>query len=254
MAHSLSGYTWGNLDVFLSLCVISKTNIMQCTYLGHSSFLIKTSSHTLLVDPFITGNPLASDKVDIHSLKPDYILLTHGHGDHTADAEVIALSNGSLIIANFEVSNWFGDRGCQTFALNTGGKKQFDFGTAKMVSATHSSTLPDGSDGGSPNGFLLEVEEKVIYIAGDTGLNADMALIPKYFARPDIAILPMGDVFTMGYEDALIAAQMVETKRVIACHFDTFEPIQINHNLALSAFESKNIQLILPEINQVITI
>lgn len=227
---------------------------MRFTYLGHSCFLIESGSHRLLLDPFISGNPLTVNKVDILALKPDYILLTHGHGDHTADAEHIALANGSLIIANFEVCNWFADRGCQTFALNTGGKKQFDFGTVKMLSATHSSTMPDGSDGGDPNGFLLQAENKVVYIAGDTGLNADMALIPKYFVRPDLAILPVGDVFTMGYEDALIAAQIVETSRVIGCHFDTFDPIKIDHNKAISTFATKGIELILPQINQVINL
>ena len=227
---------------------------MNIRYLGHSCFLLDINGHQVLLDPFISVNPLAKGKIKLEDIKPDYILLTHGHGDHVGDVEGLALANGALVIGNFEVTNWFADKSCRVMALNIGGKHKFIFGEVRMLSAVHSSTMPDGSDGGMPNGYLIKTTTSTVYIAGDTGLSMEMTLIPKYYGRPNMSILPIGDTFTMGYEDAIIAAGLVECNKVVGCHFDTFPPIVIDHDVVKKAFEDKGIELILPSINQIFSI
>ncbi|MCR9227197.1 MAG: metal-dependent hydrolase [Flavobacteriaceae bacterium] len=227
---------------------------MKITFLGHATFLIEMNGKHILVDPFITGNEMTSD-INIDDLKVDYIFLTHGHQDHVLDVEAVAKNNpDALLVSNFEVVSWFGNKGIEGHGMNHGGKYTFDFGTAKYVTAIHSSMLPDGSNGGNPGGFVLWDDSKCIYIAGDTALTKDMELIPMTCPKLDIAILPIGDNFTMGYEDATIASDFIECDQVIGCHYDTFPPIKLDKPKAVEYFEKKGKKLILPSIGESITI
>jgi len=219
---------------------------MEIYYLGHGCIQVNTMGKILLIDPFITPNPLAAN-IDIEQLKPDYILLTHGHEDHVADAEVIAKNSGAKIIANFEIVSWYEKKGIEGHPMNHGGQWQFDFGKLKMVNAVHSSVLPDGTYGGNPAGFVMSNNEATIYIAGDTALHQDMKLIPTFF-NLDVAILPIGDNFTMGIDEAIVASQFVEVNKVLGMHFDTFPYIEINKERAVESFKNKGIELILLDI------
>ena len=225
---------------------------MEITYLGHGCVEIKTAGHSLLVDPFITPNPLAAH-IDINQLQPDYILLTHGHEDHVADAEAIAKKSNAKIIANFEIVTWYGNKGIEGHPMNHGGQWQFDFGTVKMVNAVHSSVLPDGTYGGNPAGFVVSTSEGTVYLAGDTALHQDMKLIPEFF-QLDLAVLPIGDNFTMGIAEAVKAAGFVGVSKVLGIHYDTFPYIEINKEEARQAFESSGIELLLPDIGSSITV
>lgn len=226
---------------------------MQYSFFGHSCFSITVNGKKLLFDPFITGNELARN-IDITSIEADYILLSHGHSDHVADTEAIAKRTGATIIANYEVAMWFAAKGIEKYQpMNTGGKWKFDFGTVKCVQAIHSSSLPDGSYGGNPVGFIIINDEQNFYYAGDTALTLDMQLIPM-FAEIDFAILPIGDNFTMGIEDAVQAAKMVQTKRVIGVHYDTFGFIKIDHQKAIDLFKKNELELKLPAIGETIAI
>jgi L-ascorbate metabolism protein UlaG (beta-lactamase superfamily) len=226
---------------------------MQFSYFGHSCFGITIGGKRLLFDPFITKNELAS-AIDINRIEADYILLSHGHFDHVADAEDIAKRTGAIIIANYEVAMWYAGKGIEKYhPMNPGGKWKFDFGTVKCVSAIHSSGLPDGSYGGTPMGFVITNDEYNIYYAGDTALTLDMQLIPM-FADIDLAILPIGDNFTMGMEDAVQAAKMVQTKMVIGVHYDTFGFIKIDHQKAIDLFKSHELELKLPGIGETLTL
>jgi len=199
---------------------------IQLHYYGHSTFAIDTGEHKLVIDPFFApNNPLAPTSAD--ALEADFILLTHGHGDHCADAAALARRTGALVIANFEIVTWLQGQGAAAgHGMNLGGAYTFPFGRVKMTIAHHSSTLPDGTPGGNPGGFLIHFNEGVdLYIAGDTALTYDMRLIGEA-GGVDLAILPIGDNFTMGPEDAVLAAQFVQAKRVIPCHYNTFPPIR----------------------------
>lgn len=202
---------------------------------------------TLLFDPFISPNPKAS-KIEVDSLKPDYILLSHGHQDHMADAEKIARQSGASIVSNYEIVSWFGSKDIKGHPMNHGGKWVFDFGTVWYVNAVHSSSLPDGTYAGNPGGFVLHNDEGTLYFAGDTALTWDMKLIPMLYPKLDLAILPIGDNFTMSYTDAIIAAEFVDCKDVIACHFDTFGYIEVDHQAVQKAFDSKGVNLQILEI------
>lgn len=227
---------------------------MKITFLGHATLLIEIENHSLIVDPFISGNTLASH-IDLNSIKADYILLTHGHQDHVLDVETIAKNNPSpTIISNYEVVQWFGEKGFQGHPLNHGGQHSWDFGTLKYVNAIHSSVLPDGSYGGNPGGFVLSTGSKCIYIAGDTALTMDMKLIPMTCPKLDLAILPIGDNFTMGYQDAAIASDFVDCDTVLGYHYDTFPPIALNKDQALAHFKNHSKELLLPAIGETITI
>lgn len=193
------------------------------TWLGHSVTLVKTDQVTLLIDPFFSGNdkaPMGPEEVN-----PDVIAITHGHGDHVGDAVEIAKRTGALCIANFEIANWLGEKGVKNIhAQHIGGGFNYPWGRLKLTIAHHGSSLPDGSYGGNPAGILLSVEGKNIYHAGDTALFYDMKLIGD--AGLDLAILPIGDNFTMGPDDAHRALELLRPARVIPIHYDTFEVIQ----------------------------
>lgn len=217
---------------------------MKLTYLGQSAFQIQTKGFNIFLDPFISSNPLASG-INLSELKADFILLTHGHGDHVADAEYLAKENNATIISNFEVVTWFESKGLKGHPMNLGGKWKFDFGTVKYVNAVHSSMMPDGSYGGASGGFVIWNDEMSVYFAGDTALTWDMKLIPMTCPTLDIAILPIGDNFTMGYEDAVLASDFVQCDKIIGCHYDTFGYIEIDHTAAVSEFKNAGKELIL---------
>ncbi len=224
---------------------------MKIQYLGHASLLIETAGKYLVVDPFITGNPLAQGKIDADKLPADYILVTHAHQDHILDVERIAANNpGAKVVSNFEIVNYFGQKGIAGHPMNHGGSWQFDFGRLTYVNAIHTSSFPDGSYGGQPGGFVIESEGKTLYIAGDTALTEDMKIIPM-MVRLDAAFLPIGDNFTMGYESAVVAADFLKLDRIVGYHFDTFDLIKIDHDKARAAFEKAGKELIIPEIGEV---
>ena len=208
---------------------------MKITYYGHNSLLIEILGNYIMVDPFITGNPLYKDKLDVKSLKADYILLTHAHQDHTLDVETIAKNTNAKIISNYEIAMYYQEKGFNVHPMNHGGNWKFEFGNLKLVNAVHTSSFPYGSYGGQPGGFVIEGEHKNIYIAGDTALTMDMKLIPLQ-TKLDLAILPIGDNFTMGVEDAIIASNFVACEKVLGVHFDTFSYIEIDQEEAKKKF------------------
>ena len=214
---------------------------MKVTFFGHGCFSIKIGESTILIDPIITPNELAKE-IDVNAIKADFIALTHGHEDHIYDAESIAKRTGAQLIANFEVANWFQKKGVEnTLGMNIGGIVRTKDFAIKMVSAMHSSSLPDGTYGGLASGFLFVFQEdevdKVVYFAGDTALHKDMELIQDEFGFVDFAFLPIGDVFTMGIDDALEAAYMINADTVIPMHYDTFEPIKVDMEEAKEEFD-----------------
>ncbi len=220
---------------------------MELTYYGQSCFLAEINGTKLLFDPFIRPNELA-DHIDIDKIDADYILLTHGHQDHVADAEYIAERTDASFISNFEIINWFADKGFDGHPLNHGGGHDFEFGRATFVQAIHSSVLPDGSYGGNPGGFVIESDGIDFYVAGDTALTMDMKLIPMSFEPLDFAILPIGDNFTMGVRDAVIASDFIQCDKIVGCHYDTFGFIEIDHDEAKKQFQDQQKKLILMDI------
>ncbi len=224
---------------------------MEFTFYGHACFSVKIGNTSLLFDPFITPNELAKD-IDISTIKADYILVSHGHEDHIADVRKIVNSTGAKLISNYEVVTWFAEKGISdSHPMNHGGSWNFDFGKVKYVNAVHSSTLPDGSPGGNPGGFVIESAEGNFYFAGDTALHMDMKLIPLQ-TNLDFAILPIGDNFTMGIDDAILAAEFVKVDRVVGVHYDTFGFIKIDSDAAIKAFNTNKVQLMLPAIGETI--
>ncbi|MCC4213979.1 metal-dependent hydrolase [Leeuwenhoekiella parthenopeia] len=226
---------------------------MKITFYGQNCFAIETDEVKILTDPFITGNDLAKDKVDIKTLNPDYIFLTHAHQDHTLDAEAIAKQSGATIVSNFEIANHYEEKGIEVHPMNHGGSWAFPFGKVKYVNAIHTSSFPDGSYGGQPGGFVFSIAGKTIYMAGDTALTMDMKLIPMEFDL-DLAILPIGDNFTMGIADAVRASDFIECDKILGCHYDTFGYIEIDHEEAKKAFKAVEKDLTLLEIGNSMTL
>lgn len=200
---------------------------MRITYHGHSCFLIETSEHRLLVDPFISGNPLAKVRAD--SIECEFILLSHGHDDHTLDALPIAKRCGAMIVAAFELAEFLGAQGAKVHDMNPGGARDFPFGRLKLTPAIHSSSTGGGLNPvylGQPCGLLLKTEGKTIYHAGDTALFSDMQLIGR--GGIDLAMLPIGDNYTMGIDDAVDALGFLKPALAVPMHYNTFPPIQVD--------------------------
>ena len=225
---------------------------MKITFLGHSCFSIEINEITILIDPFISGNALATH-IDLSNLKADFILLTHAHQDHVLDAEVIAERTKSVIVSNYEIAIYYGEKGLKVNPLNHGGTFKTDDFLAKYVNAIHTSSFADGTYGGEPGGFVISSKDKNLYVAGDTAVTMDMKLIPMSL-KLDAAILPIGDTFTMGVDDAIIASNLVECGKVIGCHFNTFQPIEIDVNDAKTKFSLNDKELIILEIGEKINL
>lgn len=219
---------------------------MKITFYGHACIGIEVSGKNILVDPFISGNPLASH-IDINTLKADYILVTHAHQDHVLDVEAIAKRTGAVVVSNYEIASHFGNKGLNYHPMNHGGSWTFDFGTVKYVIAHHTSSFADGTYGGNPGGFVIEGEHKNIYIAGDTALTMDMKLIPMR-TKLDLAVLPIGSNFTMDVNDAIVASDFLECDKILGYHYDTFGFIKINLEEAIKKFFDKGKDLMLLEI------
>jgi L-ascorbate metabolism protein UlaG (beta-lactamase superfamily) len=220
---------------------------MKVTYYGHACFAAQVANKTLLFDPFITGNELAK-AIDVQTVPADYILISHGHADHMADAAAIAKRTGATIVSNYEVSVWFNQQGLpKTHPLNHGGGWRFDFGRVKFVNAVHSSSLPDGTYGGNPGGFVIESAEGNFYYSGDTALTMDMKLIGES-TRLTFAALCIGDNFTMGIDDAIKAAEFVRCHEILGLHYNTFPPIRIDPPAAIEKFKAahQRLHLLLP--------
>lgn len=195
----------------------------ELTWLGHGSWSIRTGDHTILLDPFLNDSPTSPVKAD--EVEADYILVSHGHADHVGDAASIANRTGATVLAAYEISTWFASQqGVKnTIGMNLGGGIDLPFGRVQMTVAHHSSQLPDGSYGGNPGGFLLKLAEGTIYFACDTALFSDMQLIGQ--AGIELAVLPIGDLFTMGPEDSIEAIRLIRPRRVAPAHYNTWPPI-----------------------------
>jgi L-ascorbate metabolism protein UlaG (beta-lactamase superfamily) len=221
---------------------------MKLTFYGHAAVGLEIDGKKILFDPYITPNP-AAKHIDIYSLKPDYILLSHGHGDHIADLEAIQKDSGAKVICIAEIATWLGNKGItNTHAMNFGGGFDFDFGRVKMVYALHSSSMPDGTYGGNPAGFVITSKNKKIYFAGDTALTYDMKLLAD--ENLDWAILPIGDNYTMGVDDAIKASGFINCKNVVGVHYDTFPVIIIDKEAAKEKFIKAGINIQLPPIGE----
>ena len=224
-------------------------HFMNITYYGHSCFAIEINGTSLLFDPFISPNKL-SKHIDLSTIKANYILISHGHEDHIADAVELANRTGAKVICNWEIHNWLGKKGVNNIhPMNIGGKVKLEFGNIKCVAAQHSSSLPDGSYGGNPMGFVIESEEGNFYYAGDTALTYDMRLIGEY-RTINFALLPIGDNYTMGIDNALIACDFINCDKIIGMHYDTFDYIKIDKNEALRKFQQSGKELTLMEIGE----
>ena len=224
---------------------------MKFIYYGHACFAVQAGGRTLLFDPFISPNPLAKS-IDLKNVAADFILVSHGHGDHVADVVDVAQRTGATVITPFEVGTWFEGKGVKNVqAMNHGGAAKMDFGRVKLTSAIHSSSMPDGSYGGNPCGFVVESSDGNFYYSGDTALTSDMKLVGELM-KLSFAVFPIGDFFTMGIEDAVRAADFVGVSKFVGVHYDTFPPIKIDHKAALEVARAAEKELLLPAIGETI--
>jgi len=199
---------------------------LTLTFIGHSAWRIVHGDHDILIDPFVTGNPSATIKAE--DLHPTHIILTHGHGDHLGDAIDIAKRSGAEVISTFELANYLEEEGVEkSVGMGIGGAHEFAFGRLKFTIAHHSSSAPDGRYLGNPAGVILTIGGRNIYHAGDTALFLDMKLIGERTPL-DLALLPIGDFFTMGIDDAVTAVEFLSPKVVIPMHYNTFPPIAVD--------------------------
>lgn len=214
---------------------------MKLVFHGHSCWEIVGAKHRLLIDPFLTGNPLADVRPQEFK-QLDAVLISHGHGDHLGDAELIAKKTGALIVANFEIANYYAAKGCKSHGMSIGGGHDFPFGRVKLVIAHHGSTGPEGEALGSPAGIVLYLDGKRIYHTGDTGVFLDMQLIAELNGPFDACMLPIGDNYTMGIEDAVRACEMIRAKIHLPMHYDTFAVIQADEKEFVRKVEGKGLR------------
>lgn len=227
---------------------------MKLTFLGHACFLIQGPNHTLITDPFLTDNPHTNIAID--SLKVDYILLSHAHSDHMGDTIAIARANEATVICNVEIANYLAAKGIKTHGMQMGGGFNFPFGRVKMTIAHHGSSVTEGNrviSLGNPCGFLVTVTEKTIYFAGDTGLFYDMKLLGELHPL-DVALLPIGDNYTMGPDDAARAVDFLHPKTVIPMHFDTWDIIKQDPQEFARQVTTADCKVVILDINEVFEI
>lgn len=225
---------------------------MKFTWYGHACFMVEAGGKKFLFDPFISGNDNAKG-IDIQDIKPDYILISHGHGDHMADLLTIAGKTGAMVIGMLEVINWIAGKGYERVTGMNLGPLKTEFGSVRMVPAAHSSSLPDGSYGGNPAGFVVTTGEGNFYYSGDTCLVMDMQLIPLY-GQMRFAVMPIGGHFTMNADDAVIAAGFAQCNKVVGVHYDTWPPVAIDTEHALEVFSRAGRELLLPAIGETINL
>lgn len=219
---------------------------MKYTFYGQSCFELETEGKKFLFDPFIQGNPLAS-QIDVSSLKPDYLFASHAHGDHIGDLVQIAKQSNAQVFAMVELAGYLSKKGVENIVDLNFGVQNCEFGKLRTVWAVHSSSTPEGDYAGNPAGFVLQLEGKTIYFAGDTALTLEMKLLAELYTI-DYAILPIGGHYTMDVDDAIIAAKFLKCSKVIGVHYDTFPPITIDQKDAIAKFEREGIQLFLPSV------
>ncbi len=242
------------MKVWPRICTFTaKHYIMELTYYGHACFSVLINGKNILFDPFITPNELAKD-IDVNAVPADYVFVSHAHFDHINDAVAIAQRTGATAVASFEVQAWLGKQGIEKVQpLNPGGQLSLDFGKVKATIGQHSSSFNDGTYGGVASGFIVQSEAGNFYYSGDTALTLDMQLVPRW-AKLDFAVLPVGDVLTMGYEDAAEACKMVGATKAVGVHYDTFGFIKLDKEKAVSYFKEQGIELLLPAIGETVTL
>ncbi|MDI3516934.1 MAG: hypothetical protein PWP37_798 [Thermotogota bacterium] len=220
--------------------------MVKISFLGHAAVIIESGDYRVIIDPFITGNPACPFKIE-EILPPTHILVTHGHGDHLGDTVELSKRFGSLVVANFEIATYLSIKGVEKIhAMHIGGKASLEFGNVKMVPAVHGSGIIDGDVmvyGGNPCGFLLEMEEKKIYHAGDTGLTIEMQLLQP--EKIDLAFLPIGSNYVMDIDDAVRAVEMIKPVKVVPMHYGTWPVIEASPEVFKERVESLGVECII---------